>query len=235
MKSDQPAPSPHAAAPATTVGVDLREAHLDAHAEPAGTSSSFANDTEGRRALRDWVREQGATRVAIELSGHDDRTLHQCLTTAGIEVILVDPGDAINFARLIGKEAENDLADAALLAVFARMDLAKACQPKPETLQKLADLAANRLQLVVVREYLIKKSKMAPEDQKQDIRDVIQDVQTAIAGLDDRVASRVRSDAELRRRLEILRSVPGCGPWTVASLCTEMSDLGAAGHPQAAA
>ena len=235
MKTDQPTPSPHAAAPATTVGVDLREAHLDAHAEPASTSSSFANDTEGRRALRDWVREQGATRVAIELSGHDDRPLHQCLTTTGIEVILVDPSDAINFARLIGQEAENDLADAAVLAVFARMDFAEACEPKAETLQELADLAASRLQLVVVRDYLIKKSKVAPEDEEQNIQDVIQDVQTAIAGLDDRVASRVRSDAELRRRLEILQSVPGCGPWTVASLCTEMSDLGATGHPQAAA
>ena len=235
MKSDQPAPSPHAAAPATTVGVDFREAHLDAHAEPTGTSSSFANETEGLRALRDWVREQGATRVAFELAGRDHRPLRDSLASDGIEVILVDPSDLINFARLIGQEAENDLAEAALLAVFARMDLAKACQPKAETLQKLADLAANRLQLVVVREYLIKKSKVAPEDVEQNIQDVIQDLETAIAGLDDRVASRVHSDAELRRRLEILRSVPGCGPWTVASLCTEMSDLGAAGHPQAAA
>ncbi|MDE0628534.1 MAG: transposase [Bryobacterales bacterium] len=235
MKSDQHASSPHVAAPATTVGIDLLKTHVDAHAEPACTSSRFANDTEGRRALRDWVREQGATRVAIELSDHDDRPLHQCLTAAGIEVILVDPSDAIDFARLIGQEAENDLANAAVLALFARMDSAEACEPKAETLQELAELAASRLQLVVVRDYLIKTSKAAPEGEEQNIQDVIQDVQTAIAGLDDRVASRVRSDAELRRRMEILQSVPGCGPWTVASLCTEMPDLGATGHPQGAA
>ena len=158
MKTDQPAPSPHAADPPTTVGIDLRKAHLDAHAEPAGTSSRFANDTGGRRALHDWVRVQGATRVAFELTGRDHRPLRDSLASDGIEVILVDPSDAINFARLIGQEAENDLADAAVLAVFARMDFAEACEPKAETLQELADLAASRLQLVVVRDYLIKKA-----------------------------------------------------------------------------
>lgn len=235
MKTDQPAPSPHAAHPPTTVGIDLRKAHLDAHAEPAGTSSRFANDTAGRRALHDWVRVQGATRVAFELTGRDHRPLRDSLASDGIEVILVDPSDAINFARLIGQEAENDLADAAVLALFARMNSAEACEPKAETLQELAELAASRLQLVVVRGYLIKTSKAAPEGEEQNIQDVIQDVQTAIAGLDDRVASRVRRDAELRRRMEILQSVPGCGPWTVASLCTEMPDLGATGHPPGAA
>lgn len=178
---------------------------------------------------------QGATRVAFELTGRDHRPLRDSLASDGIEVILVDPSDAINFARLIGQEAENDLADAAVLALFARMNSAEACEPKAETLQELAELAASRLQLVVVRGYLIKTSKAAPEGEEQNIQDVIQDVQTAIAGLDDRVASRVRRDAELRRRMEILQSVPGCGPWTVASLCTEMPDLGATGHPPGAA
>lgn len=115
------------------------------------------------------------------------------------------------------------------------MDSAEACEPKAETLQELADVVESRPQLVQVRDYLIETSKAQPEDEEQNIQCVIQDLQNAIAGLDARVASRVRGDAELRRRLEILRSVPGCGPWTVAVLCTEMPDLGATGHPRAAA
>lgn len=235
MKTDQPAPSPHAAAPATTVGVDVHKAHLDAHAEPAGTSTRFANDSGGRRALRNWVREQSATRVAFERSGHDQRPLRDSLAADGIEVILVNPSDALNFARLIGQEAEDDLADAAVLAVFARMDFAEACEPTAETLQELADLVESRPQLVEIRDYLIETSKAEPKDEEQNIQHVIQDLQKGIAGLDARVASRVRSDPELRRRLKILESVPGCGPWTVAVLSTEMPDLGAASHPQATA
>ena len=235
MKTGQPTQSLNAAAPATTVGIDVRRVHLDAYAEPAGISSRFANDAGGRRALRDWVRKHGATRVAFELSDRDHRLLHQCLTAAGIEVILVDPSRTLDFARLIGQEAKDDLADAAVLALFGRLDFAEAREPKAETLQELADLVASRPQLVEVRDYLIETSKAEPQDEEQNIQYVIQDLQRGIAGLDARVASQVRSDAELRRRLEILQSVPGCGPWTVAVLCTEMPDLGATGHPRPAA
>ena len=42
-------------------------------------------------------------------------------------------------------------------------------------------------------------------------------------------------DPALRRRSEIIRSVPGCGPLTAASLCAELPELGSASPAEAAA
>lgn len=49
------------------VGIDVSKASLDAHVEPNGASHSFGNDKRGRR------------------------TPHQCLTDAGVEVVVVSP------------------------------------------------------------------------------------------------------------------------------------------------
>ena len=75
MESAQPTPSPHAAARATTVGIDLCGARLGLQAGPVGTSLRFADDAPGRLGLRSCVRRLDPTRAALEPSGrhHDPR------------------------------------------------------------------------------------------------------------------------------------------------------------------
>ena len=72
-------------APEITVGIDVSNARLDAHVEPTGTSRSFESDKHGRRALRNWVRQQGARRAALKPTGRFRGQLHQCLADAGIK------------------------------------------------------------------------------------------------------------------------------------------------------
>ena len=132
------------AGPEITVGIDVSKASLGAYVEPTGTSRSFDNDKCGRRALRNWARQQGATRAALEPTGRFHRALHQCLTDAGIEVLVVNPRRTRNFARSIGREAKNDLTDAAVLALFARLQLAQASEPKAETLRQLGRVVFRR-------------------------------------------------------------------------------------------
>ena len=222
-------------APQITVGIDMSKARLDAHVEPTGAERSFDNDKCGRRALRNWALKEGAGRAAFEPTGRFHRPLQLCLADTGIEVVVVSPRRTRNFARSIGKEAKNDLTDAEVLAVFARLQLGEASEPRAESLQQLADLVGARHNLLDCLDALRKASKEYFEDGANSIRRYIETIREDIASLDTRIAARMRSEECLKRRLEIIRSVPGCGIVTAAVLCAEMPELGAVGHPQAAA
>ncbi len=55
-----------------------------------------------------------------------------------------------------------------------------------------------------------------------------------VQAADDAIEVGIQADPALRRRREIIRSVPGCGPLTAASLCAELPELGSATPAEAA-
>ena len=114
-----------------------------------------------------------------------------------------------------------------------RPDLAEACEPQAKAQQ--ADLAVARRTLVEARESLSKASKEYGEEARNSMKSSIETLQQGTTGLDAKIAALIQSDQGLRRRSEIIQSVPGCGPETAAVLCGEMPELGTIGNPQAAA
>ncbi len=231
---ETPAGAPQPAV-GTTVGVDVSKRRLDVCSDPSAERREFANDRAGRRALRDWVLQLGAERVAMEPTGRYHRQLHQCLDAAGVEVVLVNPRRTRNFARSIGQEAKNDLADAQLLALFARLGLGKGSSPKEESLRDLADLVAARRVLVNHRDSIRKSAKEFNEGAASCMENSIAELGRDIDQLEAAIEALLRGDKGLKRRAEIIQSVPGCGLITAAVLCAELPELGQIGHAQAAA
>ncbi len=221
---ETPAGAPQPAV-GTTVGVDVSKQRLDACSDRSGERREFANDRAGRRALRDWVLQLGAECVAMEPTGRYHRQLHQCLHAAGVEVVLVNPHLTRNFARSIGQEAKNDLADAQVLALFARLGLGKGSSPKQESLRKLADLAAARRVLVTRRDAMRESAKEFDKSVARIMENSIASASRGIDGLEAAIEALLRGDAGLKRRAEIIRSVPGCGRITAAVLCAELPEL----------
>ena len=232
MNTPRTPPAPDAP---DAVGIDVGKFFLDARAAPGGAAQRVANDRCGRRALRDWILGLGVSRVALEPAGRYHRSLHRCLADAGIEVVVVNPRRTRNFARALGREAKNDLADAAVLALFARLGIAGAAAPAPAAFQKLADIVAARRKLVDQREALRKSASEFCEEAASSMRPVIAGLDKAIAELEGGMQAALDADEGLRRRAEIIRSVPGCGPVTAAALCAGMPELGSVGPRQAAA
>ena len=160
-------------APDFTVGVDVSKARLDAHVKPNGALRSFDNDKCGRRALRHWALRKGAGRAALEPTWRFHRALHKCLADAGIEVIVVSPRRTRTFARPIGKEAKNDLTDAEVLAVFARLQLAEAAEPRAGTLPGpsgrpfTAEAFEGALPAIIIRRIVIADRGLVRQQERQ--------------------------------------------------------------------
>ena len=217
-------------------GIDVGKRWLDAHIDPLDLTRRFENTQIGRRALCKWLRGLGVRRTVFEPTGRYHRRLHQGLAASGCETVLVQPARARRFAQAFGKLAKTDRVDAAMLARLGRLEGMETTTPTAENLRQLKDLVLIRRRFVDERADL---GKMASEiESKAGLRQVrlqLRCLANRVAALDRDTLAAIQADEGLARRAEILRSIPGLGPATVASLIANMPELGSLDRRAAAA
>ncbi len=227
-----PPPTP----PAESVaGIDVGKHWLDVFVDPAACERRFANTHEGHQALSNWLSQLDARRVALEPTGRYHRELHQGLHNDGVTVVLANPQRMRNFARSLGQQAKTDRVDAAMLARYACLDHLQSVAPKPANQQALGDLLALRRKLVEQGAAWRKHASATAGPAADLLQPLLDRFAPKVREVDAAVQAGIDADPGLRRRSEIIRSVPGCGPLTAASLCAELPELGSATPAAAAA
>jgi transposase len=101
------------------VGIDVSKSSLDVHLLPAGKTFSVANDPAGCVMLARELAPVGASLVVMEATGRYQRRVAAELISAGVPVAVVNPRQARDFAKSLGKLAKTDAIDAEVLARFA--------------------------------------------------------------------------------------------------------------------
>ena len=220
-------PSAPGGVPAVVADIDVGKRWLDAHLEPGGHARRFPNDKVGRRALRNWLRKHGAERAVFEPTGRYYRQLHQCLAADGLETVVVRPDCARRFAEALGLLVKTDRVDAKVLARYGRIEGLEATAPLDSALAELQDLVLLR------RRYVADRAVLDRVEQELQSKAALRQLRLQRAALDRRVQAldkdlqaAVEADAGLRRRAEVLRSIPGVGPATATALLATMPELG---------
>ncbi|MDJ0945571.1 MAG: transposase [Kiloniellales bacterium] len=219
----------------TTIGIDISKDRLDAHRLPEGTAKRFSNDKKGCRALIAWIGRDPVARVVYEATGAYHRLLESVLGQAGLPLARVNPRQARRFAEAIGVLAKTDRVDAAMLA---RMGIALQPPQTPPASQRLADLR----DLNLARRALVKDRTAARNRQKiarlplikRQLALRLRQIDRQIQTLDAAIDQLVQTDPDLRRRFEILISLPGISSTTATTLLAEMPELGTLQARQAA-
>ena len=221
--------------PILVAGIDIGKSKLDAHVLNGSLQRQFDNTPQGRRALRNWLFENGVIRTVFEPTGRYHRRLHQCLADSGFQTIVVNPLRSRRFAEALGQLAKNDRVDAAMLARFGLLAGLEPTPPQPHNLQRLSDLLVLRRKLVEQLGALRKLSaELDPEVANLPVA-TLEAFQAGIADCDRRMRACIADDDALSRRAAIIQSVPGFGPVNAACLCADMPELGSLGRRQAAA
>ncbi len=211
----------------TTIGIDISKEWFDAHRLPDGTAKRFSNDKTGCRDLLAWIGREPIARVIYEPTGAYHRLLEDALGRAGLPLAKVNPRQARRFAEAIGVLAKTDRVDAAGLA---RMGAALQLPQTPPADEKLADLK----DLHMARRALVKDRTAARNRQKivrvalikRQLAQRLKQIERQIQAIDTAIDQRIRHDPVLRRRFEILISIPGISNTTAATLLAEMPELG---------
>jgi transposase len=218
------------------VGIDVAKHRLDVHVLPAGTSFAFDNTREGIAGLIERLKPMNVRRVLVEATGGYQRRVAVELTAAEIPVMTVNPRQARDFAKSLGKLAKTDKIDAAVLAEFAKVIHFRSDPKSSPTQLQLQERVVRRRQLteMLVREnnrlHLV-QDKVALKS----LRVIIRALEKQRDQMDAKIAKLIESDDDWNNKLQLLQSVPGVGAITAQQLVAEMPELGKLDRQQAVA
>lgn len=221
------------------VGIDVSKARLDVHVLPGsqpGLSFSLENTPQGSDQLLQKLMPLDVSLVVVEATGRYQRRVAAELLSAGIPVAVVNPRQARDFARSLGKLAKTDAIDAEVLARFASVGHLRVCEKQPENAAILDDRITRRRQVIAMLnaegnrlDGMIDKSTIAM------IKKVIRLLEQQREDLDRQIAELIESDDDWRGRRDLLQSVPGVGATTANGLVAELPELGKLSRTQIAA
>lgn len=208
------------------VGIDVAQDELVVAMAPRGEVTRWTNDVAGHTALVAMLGPLAPQRIVCEATGGLERALVAALADAELPVVIANPAQVRHFARGIGRLAKTDPIDAIVLATFA--------QEVELPVRPIADAAARTLRALVVRRRQVRDLRVAETHHRTraevvsypSIDRVLVVLTEELRDLDRAIADALRLDPAWRAKQTILRSVPGIGAVSAATLIAELPELG---------
>lgn len=218
-------------ASSVVVGIDVAKAHVDVAVLGAKFDAQrFDNDAEAHSALAAALMPLGVALVVMEATGGYEAALACALQAAGLPVAVVNPRQARDFAKSMGRLSKTDRIDARMLAEFAavlvrRDDLASLIRPLADTQQQaLAAMVTRRRQLVTMMLSERQRLQLAVAVVRPSIEAMIEAIRKQLDDVEAQMVCHVQAHhAELDK---LLRSASGIGPVASATLIAELPELG---------
>ena len=222
------------------VGIDVAKASVDVAVLGGKLNAQrFENEAEGHSALAAALRPMGVALVVMEATGGYEAVLACALQAAGLPVAVVNPKQARDFAKAMGRLAKTDRIDAHMLAELAavlvrRDDLARFLRPLTNAEQQaLAALVTRRRQLLTMLLSERQRLQLAIPMVRPSIEAMIQAIRAQLDDVEAQMTGHVRTHFAAIDSL--LRSVSGIGPIASATLIAELPELGRLNRRQLAA
>ena len=231
--------APTATLPQAFIGIDLAKQSFQAAAEAdlpgARFNASFTYDAAGIALLLERLRALDVQLIVMEATGGLQRKLAAELSEAGYPVAVINPRQARDFAKAIGRLTKTDKVDADVLAQLARI-LKPAARPLPSTEQlRLKDLSARRRQLIHMRTSELNRQQQASlKDVSKSIGRVITTLDKEIAKIEKQVADLIDSNSDWKKKADLMDSVKGIGAGTAHAILAELPEIGTLSKRQVA-
>ena len=216
------------------VGVDVAKAHLDL-ALQGGAQQRFANDAQGIAALVAFITPLAPQHLVLEATGPYHRALAAALVAAQLPVSVCNPRQVRDFAKSQGHLAKTDRVDARVLAHYAAVTPYQA-RPLPDApTQALRQLVQRRRQLIALITEEHHRLATAEAVLTPFIEAHLAFLRSQLAELAPRIQAAISAAPRWQRLDQLLRSVPGVGQVTAATLLAELPELGQLSRQQVAA
>jgi len=216
------------AQPGVYVGVDVCKDWLDVYLHPIGQQVRVANTPEGLKALKRRIAELPIALIVMEATGKFHRQAHRTLHAAGLAVAVVNPLRARLFAEAVGQLAKTDRLDARMLALMGQTLEPSALAPAPEALEALQELARAR-SAAKAEETALSNRRGASQAAflKAELGRRLKTLAGHVERLDAEIERRIGANPALKRRYDILITIPGVGPVAAVALAIGLPELGA--------
>jgi transposase len=208
------------------VGIDVSKGRLDVAIWPGEKRWEAENTLEGIEKLVKELLELKPKLIVMEATGGYEAAAAAAMAAAGLAVAVINPRQARDFAKSLGRLAKTDKIDAKVLARFG-----SAVQPEPRALAseealELQGLLTRRRQVLEMIVAERNRQSLARPSQKERLKEHITWLEEELGRLDHEMAAQIHNSPIWREKEDLLSSVPGVGPVTVTTLLAELPELG---------
>lgn len=209
------------------VGIDVAKDHVDVHVIPAQQSCRFARDSRGIESLVKRMKKHAPTLIVLESTGGYELIVAGALLASGLPATVINPRQARDFAKAIGKLAKTDSLDALVLARFAEAVRPPVRPIATQQQQLLKDLTSRRVQLVKTRTAEKNRlSRVSSSVVRESIETVIAVLNQQIKEIDRQLRDLIKANPDWNETDRLLKSAPGVADKTSANLIAQLPELG---------
>lgn len=209
------------------VGIDIAKGSFEVAVTGESQTLNLTNDEAGHAELCLLLAPLAPRLILMEATGGYEQDLALALAGAGLRVSVVNPRQARDFARCVGKLAKTDRIDAQALRGFASMLDAQGHEPRAladDERRELTALVVRRRQLVAMLVSERQRLGVAHRKAKPSILAIMDAIAAQLHDVDGELKAHVQAHhADLAR---LLTSVKGVGPTTASTLLAQLPELG---------
>jgi transposase len=218
------------------VGIDVSKSTLDVCIEPDEKTLHVAYDEAGIKQIVDRLKEVSPTLIVIEATGGLEIRIATELASKGLQVAVINPRQARDFAKATGRLAKTDQVDAAMLAAFAKAIRPQARPLRDEDTCALNDMVSRRRQLIDMRvQETLRLGTAASKPLQKNLSKHIAWLDKRIAEIDADLTKRLRNSDVWRIKDDLLRGIPGVGAVTTLTVLAKCPELGTLNRREIAA
>ena len=216
------------------VGIDVGKHHVDLATSSGEGVGRFKNDDEGIGQILLLLGGRSVGLVVLEASGGYERQMLASLLGAGIPAVAVNPRQARDFAKAVGRLEKTDAVDARILALFAR-SVRPAVRPRVrDELAEVQDWVARRRQLIDMLVAEKNRAEQARHGVLKDIREHIDWLKKRIRDNERELRELLKDAPEWNAEVEVLDAVKGIGRVAAVTLLAAIPELGTLNRRQIA-
>jgi transposase len=209
------------------IGIDVCKDWLDVYVHPQAHEFRVANNKSGHKQLNRKLKPLSPERIVMEATGKFHRAPQRAMHDAGFAVCIINPYRSRKFADVLGQLAKTDRLDAKTLALFGELMKPEITPPPSEILLELGELASARR--AMIEQHTRLSNQLGSTENAcvcNKLRAQKKMLDRHIKKLDEEMKALIKTDEVLKRRSEILLSIPGIGSVTSCNLLALMSELG---------
>ncbi len=218
------------------IGIDVAKDKLDIHVRPENRDFSTANTPEGFQEIVKQLPAPTTCLIALESTGSYHKSLAEAMIRAGHFVAVANPRHVRSFAIALGLLAKTDKIDARIIAHYAETARPRTMSLSPENQVKIVELVTRRRQLLDMR--TAEKNRLETihiQAVRRSLEQMLKTIDKQIKTIEKQIAGLLKSDDDWNDKADLLLSVPGVGPITVASLLADLPELGRLNRKEIAA
>jgi transposase len=217
------------------VGVDVSKDNLDVASWTSNEYKRFQNDPIGIQELIEWLKPLQVELIVLEATGGLELPFVAELAFEKMPVAVVNPRRIREFARSISQLAKTDKLDARVIAHFGAATHPEARKLPTNDEEKLTALITRRRQIIEMLTAEKNRLHSARFSMKERIETHLSWLESELRDLDNEITKFIHQSPVWKEKDELLRSVPGVGPVTSATILAMLPELGTLNRKKIAA